>query len=438
MRNVKLISLSLILVALVAVSGFVLLDKDAGSDGTETVLMSTEDIELPGATVIAFGPENVLFVGDSKAGVVHAISTEAEELKDAVPYNFIDFDLALAKALDMQARDLVIQDMKAHPLSQEIYVALKKGHQPDAKSVIAIANPMNGDIRFLDIAKADHSQVSIKNTASDELTFWRDIPASTLNITDIDFYEGHIYVAGISNGEFASTLRKIAYPFNGEQTSVGGIEIYHAIHTQNETRAPIRTMMITELDEVPTLIASYTCTPLVTIPLSEIKDGNKITGTTVAELGYGNTPIDIFSYMAQGEDGSMDEKLLITHKHRSGSLISKKDVAQASKGKGMAGMKDLSGQPEGLPIFPLPTSSVLQIDNQNQMMVITLKRDLETGALNLVSELKGPFLRLSEFISEYDFPDYRYDEEQAFTKQFHDMVKPMEGYPELTSDKTNK
>ncbi|MEM9722512.1 MAG: hypothetical protein AAGA10_24805 [Bacteroidota bacterium] len=432
MNNAKLLFSALLFFGFVVISSFSVLESSPVSH------RDSADTELSGASVLAFGPDNVLFVGDSKAGIVHAISTKGDSLTDPVPYNFLDFDLKLAEALEMQPRDLVIQDMKVHPVSQEVYVSVKKGHQPDAKSVIAIANPMGMDIRLLDIAKAPNSQVSIKNTASKELTFWRDIPAGILNITDIDYYEGYIYVAGISNGEFASTLRKIPYPFKGEQTVVGGIEIFHAIHTQKETRAPIRTMVITELEGVPTLIASYTCTPLVTIPLSEIQDGKKIVGTTIAELGYGNTPIDMFSYMAQEQDGSMDQKLFVTHKHRSGSLISMKSVTTAAKGSGLDQTKPYAGTPEGIPITPMPTNTVIHMDNQNQMMVAALKRNLETGGLDLVSEIKGVFLRLSEFISEYDFPDYKYDEKQAFTKQFHDMIKPMEGYPELTSDKTKK
>ncbi|MEL6670513.1 MAG: hypothetical protein AAFP08_16190, partial [Bacteroidota bacterium] len=286
------------------------------------------------------------------------------------------------------------------------------------------------------VKNAEVSSVTINNPASEELRFWRDIPATSLTITDIDYYDGHIYVAGLSNGEFSSALRKIAYPFEDDaQLAVNSIEIYHAVHTQNETRAPIRTMAITELDGTPTLLASYTCTPLVAIPLSEITEGNDILGKTIAELGYGNTPIDMISYMAQEMDGSFDQKLLITHKQRSGSLISIADVSRAiTEGPGMAGT--MAQNPTGtadMIITPSPTSSILHIDNQNQMMVTTLKRNIESGGLDLVSELKGVFLRLSEFISEYDFPSYEYDETQAMTKQFHDMIKPMEGYPELVS-----
>ena len=416
----------------ILVSGFVLVEERS----SDASVRSLDNISLTGAHVLAFGPDHVLFIGDTKAATVHAIATEATEVSDPVPFNFLDFDLKIAESLGIEARDLVVQDMKIHPVSQEAYVAVKKGHQPDAPSMIAIVSPMNNAIRYLETGEM--KSVTINNPASKDLKFWREIPASSLSITDIDYHDGFIYVAGLSNGEFASTIRKIAYPFNESQTTVNSIEIYHAIHTQNETRAPIRTMAIDEIEGVPTLIASYTCTPLVTIPLSEIREGNDVKGKTIAELGYGNTPIDMITYMAQEQDGSFDKKLLVTNKHRSGSLMSMKDVSEAMKGDGLAGVTGLSGAPTGLNIFPAPTSSVLQLDDQNQMMVAMMKRNLETGGLELVSEIKGVFLRLSEFISEYDFPDYRYDESQEFTRQFHDMIKPMEGYPDLTSEKTGK
>ena len=433
MKKITLITLVVAAVVLTAATSFSLIEK------TDSSSLRMEEISLPGATVLAFGPDNVLFIGDSKGAVVHAIKTEGQEVQDPIPFNLTDFDRVIAKELDIDTRDLIVNDMKIHPVSQEAYLAIKKGHAADAPSMVAIVSPMNGQVRFLDVTGSNSSKVSIKNPAASDLTFWRDIPASTLTITDIDYHDGFIYVAGLSNGEFASTLRKIAYPFDEKQEATAGIEIYHAVHTQMETRAPIRTMAIANLEGEPTLIASYTCTPLVTIPISEIKAGSSIKGKTIAELGYGNTPIDMITYMSQEQDGSFDEKLLVTHKHRSGSLISIKDIAKAAKGKGMEGMMaQMPTGTEGMNITYSPTASVLHVDNQNQMMVAMLKRNMETGGLDLVSELKGVFLRLSEFISEYDFPDYQYDEKQAMTKQFHDMIKPMEGYPELVKEKTGK
>jgi len=397
--------------------------------------VNLSDISLPGATVLAFGPENVLFVGDSKGATVHAIATEGAPLEDPVPFNMPNLDRTIASMLGLNAADIIINDMKIHPASQEAYVAVQRGLEPGAESVIAIVSPTSGDIRLLDLSDTDHQTVTLANPVSEEVMFWGDKPASTLNITDLDYHDGHLYVAGLTNGEFASNLRKIPYPFDGSQSAVGSIEIYHAVHTQNETRAPIRTMLFDEVDGVPMLIASYTCTPLVTIPTSEVEEGNDVKGKTIAELGFGNTPSDIISFMTQEPDGSFDKKILITHKQRSGSLISMKDLAAANAGDGLQGM---TMGPAGVEIFPVPTSAVMHIDNQNQMMLTVLRRNIDTGGADLISKLKGAYFRLSDFISEYDFPDYTYPEEQARTKQFHDMVKPMEGYPHLTSGEMNR
>lgn len=396
-----------------------------------------EGITLPGATVLAFGPNNELFIGDSRSSKVYALKTEANPLKDPVPYNYMDFDMMLANALNIEPRDVVITDMKVHPISQEAYIAVKRGHQPDAPALIAIANPMNSEIRFLNVKNAMLGEVSVMNPASDDLTFWREIPANSLTITDIDYHNGHLYVAGLSNGEFASTMRKIAYPFDGTQHSVKSIEIYHAVHIQNETRAPIRTMLFDEIEGKSTLIASYTCTPLVTIPTAEITNNSDVKGKTIAELGYGNAPIDMINVMTQAPDGSFIKQLLITHKNRGGTLIPYDAIIAGAKGKGMAGMR--AQAPTGLDnMVSIPTASIMQIDNQNQMMVTVLRRNMDNGRIELVSQLTGVFLRLSDFIAEYDFPDYEYGEGQEFVQKFHEMIKPLEGYPELASKGAQK
>lgn len=118
-------------------------------------------------------------------------------------------------------------------------------------------------------------------------------------------------------------------------------------------------------------------------------------------------------------------------------MIPLNSVVDGAKGKGMAGQRAMfaSGL-EG--IQEIPTANVMQLDIQNQQMLGVLRRNIETGAIDLVSELTGTFLRLSDFISEYDFPDYRYPEAQEGTKQYHDMVKKMEGYPDLTSKKMGR
>jgi len=50
------------------------------------------------------------------------------------------------------------------------------------------------------------------------------------------------------------------------------------------------------------IVAAYTCTPLVIIPVKALKSGAKVTGTTIAELGMGNRPLDMIAYRKEGHD----------------------------------------------------------------------------------------------------------------------------------------
>src|SRR5207247_52817 len=112
------------------------------------------------------------------------------------------------------------------------------------------------------------------------------------SITDLAYLQGQVIVAGLSNEEFASKLRTLDFPFKeaGRGTSV---EIFHGNHGKLETRSPIRTFLAMEIAGKPNVLAAYTCTPLVTFPVSDLKSSEKITGKTIGELGQGNVPLDI-------------------------------------------------------------------------------------------------------------------------------------------------
>jgi hypothetical protein len=113
-----------------------------------------------------------------------------------------------------------------------------------------------------------------------------ETPMRTMTIVDMKFHNGELYIAGISNEEFASTLRKVPYPFTGE-ASTTYIKIYHTAHAQYETRAPIRAMTFADVDGKDTLVAAYTCSPVVLIPVDELKDEAKVDGRVVGDMGNG-------------------------------------------------------------------------------------------------------------------------------------------------------
>ena len=50
------------------------------------------------------------------------------------------------------------------------------------------------------------------------------------------------------------------------------------------------------------VLAAYTCTPLVKIPMSDLKPGAQVKGVTIADLGAGNQPLDMLPYKKDGHE----------------------------------------------------------------------------------------------------------------------------------------
>jgi len=120
-------------------------------------------------------------------------------------------------------------------------------------------------------------------------------------VTDMALIDGRLWVAGLSNEEFSSKLRAIPYPFTGIDGGVS-VEIYHGSHGAYETRSPVYTFVPYSIAGEPHLIAGYLCTPLVKFPIAALEAGGKIRGTTIAELGNMNRPLDMIVYRKDGRD----------------------------------------------------------------------------------------------------------------------------------------
>ena len=227
------------------------------------------------------------------------------------------------------------------------------------------------------------------------------ISLRTLSIVSMEYHNGGLYVAGISNEEFNSVLRHIPYPFNGVE-EISEIEMYHIAHDRYETRAPIRAMVAKELNGVEYLVAAYTCSPLVLIPISELKDGAKVKAKSLGDMGNGQ-PIDMVSFKVKEE-----EMLFVTNNSRSPRSIPLQGLADAKpvteKDFERGGKLDMS------PIMPFGpvgkaimfTGASIRLDLLNDKNFVSLNRDIETGNLDLISLSTFLPVKMHNIVGEND------------------------------------
>lgn len=288
--------------------------------------------DLKSAAALAFGPKGLLFVGDAAGAAVFAIDTGDATPSGNKPLNVEKLDAKIAAALGVPEKDVRINDVRVNPASGNVYVAVTRGAGAGTAALAKVAR--DGTVTAVALKDVPFAQVSLPNPS----TAAPKGGASEV-ITQMAFVDGKLFVAGLSSEQFASTLRVIPFPFKDADKGAG-IEIYHAAHDKIETKAPIRTFVAYKVGTADAIIASYTCTPLVKIPVSDLKAGAKVKGTTIAELGNRNKPLDMIVYTKGGQDYIlMANSARGVMKIPTAGIDTAAPITTAVKGGGTAGVK---------------------------------------------------------------------------------------------------
>ncbi len=255
---------------------------------------------LKAAGPLAFAPNGVLFVADPASATIFALDTgEREAVATRAPINVTGLDAKLAAAFGSTADQILINDLAVNPETGTAYLSVTRGKGEKAMPVIAKVNAA-GEVSELMLDKIAYGSAALPNAPADGADRRGRNPRMD-SITDMAFYDGKLIIAGLSNEEFASKLRAVAFPFS--QTDGGtSVEVYHGAHGAFETRSPVRTFVPFNIGSEPHLLAAYTCTPLVKFPVSKLTPGTKVRGTTVAELGNMNQPLDMIVYEKGGKN----------------------------------------------------------------------------------------------------------------------------------------
>ena len=250
--------------------------------------------DIKHAGPLAFAPHGVLLVGDTLSAAIYAIDTgDDQTTTGAKTINIEGVNQKIAAMMGSDPAETVINDMAVNPLSGNLYLSVSRGRGPDAAPVLFKADS-KGALSELSLKKIKFSKAAIANAP--ESQEGRRNPRMSA-ITDMQYKDGNVVVAGLSNEEFASKLRVLKYPFDGTGKATS-VEMYHGAHGKTETASPVRTFTTYE----DTVLAAYTCTPLVSIPVDDLKDGAKTKGKTIAELGNMKQPLDMIVYKKGSQD----------------------------------------------------------------------------------------------------------------------------------------
>jgi hypothetical protein len=331
-------------------------------------------LELKSAGALTFGPDGVLFVGDSRGGAVYGLAVDdrtPDTHKGAV--EITDIDKRIAKVLDAPADQIVIRDMAVNPATQHLFFSVARGRGPDAAPAL-VRSTLSGELTVAPLSAARYTRLALSDAPTEAARTPWGASSRAMAITDLAFANGELLIAGLSNEQFASALRRAKYPFTGGAQATT-VEIYHTSHGKYETAAPIESMLPYTVKGKPALLAGYGCAPLAAFEMESLGASKHVRGRTLAELGGGNRPNDMVAVEKNGQ-----RYVIISNSNRTVMSLRAQDI---DKSEALEKQSTEVFESFGTPYRSLAIVGVSQLDVLNPDFIVMVIRDIETGSLNV-------------------------------------------------------
>jgi hypothetical protein len=327
---------------------------------------------IAAADALAFGPDGTLLIGDSRQGALHAVQLRDDARASGPAELRVEkIDGKLAGMLGTTPDAVVVRDMAVSPRSGNAYLSVASSA---AGAPLLVKVTRDGRMTSVPLDKVPFATVHLGDQpAADAKTPWGE-SARALTITQIGFAAGQVLVAGLSREQFASTLRRVPYPFGGAIAATG-VEIYHTSHGRYETHAPIDSFVPLRLRGAPSLLAGYGCAPLATFSMDQLTSRRRVRGTTVAELGGGNRPLDMIELMVRGKP-----HVFIANSHRTLMRMAVEDIEKA---RPMTTEMSEAFASAGAPYLSIAMVGVLQLAKVDDEHFAVLVRDTDSGSMTL-------------------------------------------------------
>jgi hypothetical protein len=338
------------------------------------VELTTGKVPLMSAGALAFGPSGILFVGDSIGGSVVAIDTQdTKAAASAVKINVEGVDTKIAALVGITPDQIILNDVAVNPVSKNVYLSASRGRGPDAMPLIMRVDA-TGKVTPVSLDNAKFAAVSLTDSPVANPSARQNPRVQT--ITDMSYVNGNLIVAGLSNEEWSSALRSIPYPFNAAPKGAT-LQIWHSSHGKYETESPIRTFVPYTIAGQQYVLAAYTCTPLVKIPVSDLKPGAKVKGVEIADLGAGNQPLDMVPYKKGGHD------YILIANSSFGVVKLKADNLETYPAINAPTITDVAGVPYDKITELTNVRHLAQVDDGNVLLLSGKTGNGQAGSMNL-------------------------------------------------------
>ena len=334
----------------------------------------TPDLKSAGA--LTFGPDGTLFIGDSRGGAVFALALDdrtPEAKRDDVEIE--NFEQRLGKLLSLAPDQVVIKDMAVNPATRHMYFSVARGRGVDAAPAL-VRSTLTGELSLVSLDNVRYSKLALTDSPSESAKTPWGASSRAMSITDLAFTNGELMIAGLSNEEFSSTLRRAKFPFTAGVSSTT-VEIFHTSHGRFETAAPIETFLPYTVKGRPALLAGYGCAPLAEFDLSDLTSKKHVRGQTLAELGGGNRPSDMVAVEVDGK-----KLVVIANSNRTLMAIRSTDI---DKSEPINVKATLENPILGTPYRSAPIIGVMQLDTLTPDVIVLVLRDTDNGSITVRS-----------------------------------------------------
>lgn len=337
-------------------------------------------VALSSSGALTFNRDGILFVADSRAATIYAVDP-AETGQASFPtdarYMVADLDLKVAGLLGTSRDKVRFVDMARNPKTGSLYFSVRRVADDGGQSALVRVRG-NDQVELVNLENIRNSSTRLQAAPSaDARTPWGQ-PQWTLAVTDLTFLDGELWVAGLSNEQFASALRRVPFPF-GKSTALTSVEIFHTSHDRWETASPITSFLPITLNGTPSLLAGYGCSPIATFTQADLRKGGHVRGRTVAELGGGSQPVDMIEYRNGDKDW-----ILIANSNRTLMRLDPAEIARAPELTTGVGQAFKSA---GVGYLSVASAGVMHmVDMPDQVAV--MMRDTDTGAVHIYGYAK--------------------------------------------------